>query len=42
MVEGNPSFPPDAVQREPLRANEMHTTCPWKGIARYDDVVVNG
>ena len=41
-VEGNQYFPPDAVRSEYLRASEKHTTCPWKGIASYYDVVVDG
>ncbi len=40
LVEGNHYFPPDAVRREHLRANDDHTTCPWKGVASYYDVVV--
>jgi len=41
-VEGNQYFPPDAVRREHLRDSTTHTTCPWKGIASYYDVVVDG
>ena len=42
VVEGNQYFPPDAVKREYLKPSATHTTCPWKGIASYYDVVVNG
>jgi uncharacterized protein (DUF427 family) len=42
VVEGNQYFPPDAVTGAHLRPSETHTTCPWKGIASYYDVVVNG
>ena len=42
VVEGNRYFPPDAVRREHLRESATHTTCPWKGIASYYDVVVGG
>ena len=42
VVEGNQYFPPDAVRREHLQPSTTHTTCPWKGIASYYDVVVNG
>jgi len=42
MVEGNHYFPPNAVQRAHLRPSSTHTTCPWKGIASYYDVVVDG
>jgi uncharacterized protein (DUF427 family) len=41
-VEGNQYFPPDAVRKELLRPSETHTTCPWKGVASYYDVVVDG
>ncbi|HZP43522.1 MAG TPA: DUF427 domain-containing protein [Candidatus Binatia bacterium] len=42
VVEGNVYFPPQAVNRAHLRESEMHTTCPWKGVASYYDVVVDG
>lgn len=42
IVEGNHYFPPDAVRREYLHASDKHTTCGWKGVASYYDVVVNG
>ena len=42
VVEGNQYFPPDAVRREYLKPSATHTTCPWKGVASYYDVVVNG
>jgi len=42
VVEGNHYFPPDALRREHLRASETHTTCSWKGVASYFDVVVDG
>jgi uncharacterized protein (DUF427 family) len=42
VVEGNQYFPPDAVKPEHLRPSATHTTCPWKGVASYYDVVVNG
>jgi uncharacterized protein (DUF427 family) len=42
VVEGNTYFPPEAVKAQYLRPSATHTTCPWKGIASYYDVVVNG
>ena len=42
VVEGNPYFPPDAVRREMLEPSDHTSVCPWKGTARYYDVVVNG
>jgi uncharacterized protein (DUF427 family) len=42
IVEGNYYFPPDSVKNEFLKNSETHTTCPWKGIASYYDIVVKG
>ena len=42
MVEGNHYFPPNALNQEHFRKSNKHTTCPWKGVASYFDVVVNG
>ena len=42
LVEGNHYFPADSVRRERLRESATHTTCPWKGVASYYDVVVGG
>ena len=42
VVEGNQYFPPEAVNRAYLRASDTHTTCGWKGVASYYDVVVDG
>lgn len=42
VVEGNHYFPADSIKREHFRESETHTTCPWKGVASYYDVVVGG
>ncbi len=42
MIEGNHYFPPDSINKEFFQPNESHTTCPWKGIASYYDLDVNG
>jgi uncharacterized protein (DUF427 family) len=42
VVEGNQYFPPGTVKREWLRDSATHTTCGWKGVASYYDVVVDG
>ena len=42
IVEGNVYFPPDAVNAAYLRPSETHTVCPWKGIASYHDLEVDG
>jgi uncharacterized protein (DUF427 family) len=39
VVEGNHYFPPEALRREHVRESATHTTCPWKGVASYYDVV---
>lgn len=40
VVEGNQYFPRDAVNEALLRPSDKTTFCPWKGTARYYDVVV--
>lgn len=42
VVEGNQYFPPDSVNREYLQESNTHTSCPWKGLASYYTVVVEG
>ena len=42
VVEGNHYFPPEALAKEHFRPSETHTTCGWKGLASYYDVVVDG
>jgi uncharacterized protein (DUF427 family) len=41
-VEGNVYFPREAINCEYFRESTTHTTCPWKGVASYFDVVVDG
>jgi uncharacterized protein (DUF427 family) len=40
VVEGNHYFPLDSLRREHVRPSDTHTTCVWKGVASYYDVVV--
>ncbi len=40
VVEGNHYFPIADVRGENLRPSASHTTCHWKGVASYYDVVV--
>ena len=42
LVEGNVYFPAEALRSAQLRPSGTHTTCPWKGVASYYDVVVDG
>ncbi len=41
-VEGNHYFAPDSVKPDVLRDSAYTTRCPWKGTARYKDVVDDG
>jgi uncharacterized protein (DUF427 family) len=42
IVEGNHYFPPEAIKQEYFQPSETHTTCPWKGVASYYNLAVNG
>lgn len=35
-------FPPDALKKEYFADSPQTTTCSWKGVANYYDVVVDG
>jgi uncharacterized protein (DUF427 family) len=42
LVENNVYFPPHALNRAHLKPSATTTVCPWKGIAHYFTVVVDG
>ena len=42
VVEGNHYFPKDAVREDVLRPSDTHTVCPWKGVASYYSIEVDG
>jgi len=42
VVEGNYYFPPESIHRQYFKESDKHTTCPWKGVASYYDIVVEG
>ena len=42
VVEGNHYFPVESIKREHFQGSQTHTSCHWKGVASYYDVVVNG
>ncbi len=42
FVEGNIYFPPETVNMAYFSNTSLHTTCPWKGLASYYTVTVNG
>lgn len=42
VVEGNHYFPLDSVERAYLVESDKHTVCPWKGVASYYTLEVDG
>jgi uncharacterized protein (DUF427 family) len=42
VVENNHYFPKEAVKADYLVDSPTHTTCPWKGIASYYSLAVDG
>lgn len=42
VIEGNHYFPPQSINKEFFKGSETHTTCPWKGLASYNTLDVNG
>ena len=42
VVEGNHYFPPESIHKQYFQPSDTHTTCPWKGLASYYTVVVDG
>ncbi|HEY5651156.1 MAG TPA: DUF427 domain-containing protein [Acidimicrobiia bacterium] len=42
IVEGNHYFPPSSVKLDLFTENTRQTTCPWKGVASYYDLEVDG
>jgi uncharacterized protein (DUF427 family) len=42
IVEGNHYFPSDSIKAEFLSESSRQTVCPWKGLANYYDITVEG
>jgi uncharacterized protein (DUF427 family) len=42
IVEGNVYFPPESINREYFSKSETRSTCPWKGLANYYHLEVDG
>ncbi len=42
LVEGNRYFPPDSIREQHFTRTRMKSLCPWKGIASYYTVCVDG
>lgn len=41
-LEGNDYFPPESLRREFFSDSRTKSVCPWKGLARYYTVEVDG
>ncbi len=42
VVEGNLYFPRESIRDEYIADSDAHSRCPWKGMASYFDLVVDG
>jgi len=41
-VEGNVYFPPASLKKDLFSTTDLHTSCPWKGLASYYTIDVDG
>ncbi|MGI9552286.1 MAG: DUF427 domain-containing protein [Aurantibacter sp.] len=42
VIENNHYFPSESLKKEYFRPSNTHTTCPWKGVASYYTLEVDG
>lgn len=42
VIEGNHYFPSESVSREHFESSDYQSRCPWKGLANYYHIVVDG
>ena len=42
VIEGNHYFPPSSFKKDFFKQSSTHYTCPWKGLASYYTIKVNG
>lgn len=42
IVEGNHYFPPESINEAYFTPSSKNTTCPWKGVASYYTIEVDG
>tara|TARA_R110000850_G_scaffold252669_2_gene377818 strand:+ start:180 stop:461 length:282 start_codon:yes stop_codon:yes gene_type:complete len=42
VIENNHYFPHESINKEFFKQSDLHTTCPWKGVASYYTIEVNG
>ncbi len=41
-IEGNQYFPPNSIKKEFFKPSAQTSVCPWKGLASYYSVKVDG
>lgn len=41
-IDGNFYFPDNSINKQYFTPSETHTTCSWKGLASYFNIVVDG
>ncbi len=42
ILENNHYFPASSIKKEYFKESDTHTTCPWKGLASYYTIAVDG
>ena len=42
VIENNHYFPRDTINKEYFNPSDTHSVCPWKGLASYFTLSVNG
>ncbi len=42
VVESNQYFPPSSINHNYFKFSDLKTTCPWKGVASYYHIEVEG
>lgn len=42
VVENNHYFPANSIKKQYFTSTDLHSTCPWKGVASYYTVDVDG
>lgn len=42
IIEGNHYFPSNSINAKYFEDSKTQTTCPWKGVASYKNIIVDG
>lgn len=42
VIENNHYFPAESIKKEFFKPSATHTNCPWKGMASYYTIAVDG